>query len=848
MYRFNYYKNRNNISNDSLNKSKRCETLAEILQTYQSIEDKGITIIKNETNETYISYKSLYQKALKRLHSFQAKGIKTGSEIILQVDNVENFIVSFWAGLLGGFITAPLTVRVNDENYLNLFEILRQMGNPFLITDTDILTKIETYAEKNNSNLKEMIPGIKERTVFINSLKSEEHFGSLYESSREDIAFIQYSSGSTGKPKGIVLTHENILSNIDAIIKGIEINTLNSSLSWMPLTHDMGLIGFHLVPLAVCKNHYIMPVSLFIRRPLLWLTKASEHKISVLGSPDFGIKFFLSAFKPEQEYHWDLSSVRLFFNGAEPIHYSLCKKFIETLKKYNLKKNCMFPVYGLAEASLAVTLPKPREGLRSVVLNRNKLSIGNRIETTTENTENNGIRFVDVGYPVAGCQIKIVDANGNNINENRLGRIFIKGKNITRSYYKDEIQTKKTITKDGWLNTGDLGFLQNGRLIVTGREKDILFVNGQNVYLHDLERLGEEVEGIKPRKISVCGIYNPITQEEDICAFVVYRRNIKAFISLSKRLINHINRKIGIPIKYVIPVEKLPTSTSGKLMRHILAQKYQDGEFLEKIKAIQTLMKQNTTNAQKQALSTIEKNLLTIVSNVLGIDDIDVHDNLSEHGADSIKLQHLRLEVEKIYPNTVKLIDFFDHTSISQISTLIAERKRNPALICSNNKTNHHNYYRSSFTLSLDEDTICSLETIAEAENVNPEVILLTLYVDLLKQVTNESTITVNAIIENNFFISFQVDSSEIEFFSDLLAVVNQLVQKKKQLKQNQKTANIKKHDLILELMVKNKKERRNLIFDYNVQRLNEEKIKRLADSYIRLIQMFIKKYDGVME
>jgi len=193
------------------------------------------------------------------------------------------------------------------KNFLNLLEILKKMENPYLVTDTDILKKIETYAEKNNFNLKEMIPQITERTVFIKNQKNEEHFGIPCENSREDIAFIQYSSVSTGKPKGIVLTHENILANINAIIKGIEINTLHSSLSWMPLTHDMGLIGFHLVPLAVCENHYIMPVSLFVRRPLLWLTKASEHNISVLGSPDFGIKLFLSAFKPGQEYNWDAS-------------------------------------------------------------------------------------------------------------------------------------------------------------------------------------------------------------------------------------------------------------------------------------------------------------------------------------------------------------------------------------------------------------------------------------------------------------------------------------------------------------------------------------------------------------
>ncbi len=674
-------------------------TLTDILSANRKVTDKGITFIENHNQETFVSYQSLFHNALIRLYHFQARGLKPGDKMIFQVEDVQEFIISFWAGILGGIIPVPLSVPVRtvDEHYRHLLKILERLENPYILTTPGIFANTREYIDKVYSqpdgthNFNTITQTITGKSLFIDSLPKEGKLGQIHEGKPSDIAFIQFSSGSTGHPKGVVLTHENILANINAIIQGIKGDAADISLSWMPLTHDMGLIGFHLVPMAGGAHHYLMPVSLFARRPLLWMEKASEHKATVLGSPDFGLKLFLSAFKPDQEYQWDLSPVRLVFNGAEPINDSLCKSFVQNLAKYKLRENAIFPVYGLAEATLAVTFPGLNEELKTVTVPHSRLKIGDRVEPLEPGENSNRvIRFVEVGTPVSDCFVKILDSLGNEVKNNTIGHILIKGKNVTSTYYKDDRETQRTITPDGWLNTGDLGFLRNGRLVVTGREKDMVVINGQNYYLHDLERLAIESrrivkQGLNSRKITICNIYNPATREEELCAFIVYKKPVEEFLAMGKRLTKDMYKKLGISLKYVIPVDHLPYTTSGKRMRHLLVEKYQKGEFAG---IIASLLKARTNSKKKPIPSpgktttmVIETQLLTIVAKLLkqdtrpiDIPKIGIHDNLSEYGFDSLKLPLLLSEVEKIYPGRIQLIDCFSHPTISEMTALISER------------------------------------------------------------------------------------------------------------------------------------------------------------------------------
>jgi acyl-CoA synthetase (AMP-forming)/AMP-acid ligase II/acyl carrier protein len=882
------------------------KTLTDILRAHRNIYDRGITIIRNQTDEIFISYQSFYQKALLRLYALQSKGIKPGDEIILQIDNLEDFITCFWAGLLGGFIPVPLAVpaRAADEHFRNLLEIHRHLENPYILTDTDVLPKIrqfvssDKYKKQGNNDSKDIGQEIEDQTLFINQLINHDQLGRIQKRKPTDIAFIQYSSGSTGKPKGVVLTHENILSNIYAIIDGINGDASDISLSWMPLTHDMGLIGFHLVPLVGSARQFLMPVSLFARRPLLWLKKASEHKATVLGSPDFGLKLFLSALKADKNHHWGLSSVRLVFNGAEPINETICTTFTRELKKYNLKENVIFPVYGLAEATLAVTFPKLNERLETVTVNRDHLFVGNRVEPVTAHMEsnNNIVRLVDVGSPVKDCQVKIVDSQFNDVEENTIGHILIKGRNVTQSYYKVNNEkflrmlhgsrcftgqvsrfSKKSPPgrrRDGWLNTGDLGFLREGRLVVTGREKDMIVVNGGNYYLHDLERLAEHVEGINPRKSTICGIYNPGTHEEDIYVFLVYKKPLEGLIPLWRRLTEYIYQQVGITIKYVIPVDRIPITTSGKPMRHVLVQKYQEGEFSEIITALEKCrgaMKLKTKAPKETGIVTeTGARLLTIVAGLMNLDshDIDVNDNLSEYGVNSLKLPLLLSEVEKVFPNTIQLIDCFDHPTISELAALIIERKKNkssssvfPEIRMRNHHQNHdHDNVRGSVQFNLGRDTIGALAEISKKENVPIDVILLSLTINLLQQVYKKSMIRLHTFPEKGVWIPFHLDLSGIEFFSDLLALVDKSLQEEKKNRENSVKAftvdetsvpvfyrqgleepvdeRVKNHDLVI--IVKGDTVNHSFIFDFNIQRFPKKKIQHLAHLYIQLIQKLV--------
>lgn len=459
----------------------------------------------------------------------QNNGFKPGDEILFQIDNNWHFIACFWACILGGMIPVPVSVGNNDEHRLKLIKVWKVLKNPHLITTNEFMEKLEKFFIK--AKIKDEIENIKSKTIYIEDIVTKGEWGKVHKAEVEDIAFIQFSSGSTGNPKGVIITHKNVLVNLTAVIDWTKITPEDRSLNWMPLTHDMGLIGTHIKGMLAGIMQYNMQTQLFIRQPKLWIEKASEHKISLLYSPNFGYKHFMKFYKEDIKNNWDLSNVRLIFNGAEPISADLCNEFLKNMDVYGLKSNSMYPVYGLAEGTIAVTFPKNGEEYTTVSLNRNNLKVGEQIvENNIEDC--NAITFVDVGYPINNCYLQICDENNNSLGENRIGYILIKGGNVTSGYYNDKTATKKAITPDGWLNTGDLGFIHNERLVITGRAKDVIFSAGQNYYSHDIERICENVAGIDLGKVVAVGTFNEKKQSDELIIFVLFKKKVEEFINI----------------------------------------------------------------------------------------------------------------------------------------------------------------------------------------------------------------------------------------------------------------------------------------------------------------------------
>ncbi len=551
-------------------------SLTEVI-LHRSTGENGITFIESEENENFLSYRELYQKAASILYNLQKAGLKPGNELVFQVKSNQDFVVLFWACSLGKIIPVALSLANNEEYGLKLFNIWKILKNPYLITFKKQQKWLKAYAE-NNQKL-EIFKKIKERTLFLEDIENAANIGEIHIPGESDIAYIQFSSGSTGSPKGVVLTYKNLFTNIRAILKGYEYpeRGIDRYFSWMPLTHDLGMVGFHLTPLVGGCHQAMMTPQLFIRYPYLWIKKMSDLKSTVTTSPNFGYKHFLKHFDRLKHPGIDLSHIRIILNGAEPISPDVCDEFLNTLAPYGLRRIAMKPAYGMAEASLLATLDKLDDEVKSVYLARNSLTRGEKV--TPLGNDLDTVPFVKVGTPLQDCQVKIADEKGNTCEDNVIGEILIKGDNVTPGYYNNSEATRKTITPDGWLKTGDLGFFINDQLVITGRAKDIIFVNGQNYYPHDLERVAEELEGNQFEKTAFCGVHNPKLQGEEIVCFVVFKRSIKEFLPLTAALKNHLAEKMGIEISVIIPIKKIPKTTSGKIQRFKLREQYLEGHY-----------------------------------------------------------------------------------------------------------------------------------------------------------------------------------------------------------------------------------------------------------------------------
>jgi acyl-CoA synthetase (AMP-forming)/AMP-acid ligase II len=568
---------------------REVKTLVELIQASLNPGSGGITFINNEADIKYLSYKALYENAVRLLHSLQMYGVEPGSELVLQIDDNQTMLYYFWACILGGIIPVPVSAGNTPTYCQKLFAVWKSLTNPRLVASRKYLNRLQEFAVTHQ--LQGPSEAVSTNTIFWEEIKPGPRKGILHPARASDIAYIQFTSGTTGAPKGVILTHENLVSTIDAIIERAEMTPADHQLSWQPLTHDMGMIGCHLVPLGGRFNQYLMPTALFIRRPSLWIKLAAAYHISIISSSNFGLKYYLISTSSEEIHNLDLSKVRLVFDGAEPINEKLCNDFLARLRPCGLKKNVLFTVYGMAEAGLAVTFPPVGQDFVALTIDRSSLALGQTIKKSE--SRGSGLAVIDLGYPVPGCSIRICNSKNQVLGEGKAGYIQIKGRNVTPGYYHQPCIDQVTFTSDGWLNTGDLGFWEQGRLVVIGRSAELIFINGHFYLSHDIEQQVEDFEGAEILEAVACGVPDREYQGEDLILFVLFKQSLAEFVPLAAQLQEHLYQRLRIRAGEIIPVKKIPKTTSGKIQRFKLAEDFLNGEFNEPVREIRRLTNQN---------------------------------------------------------------------------------------------------------------------------------------------------------------------------------------------------------------------------------------------------------------
>ena len=602
-------------------------------------------------------------------------GARRGDKLIIFLNNNEQFLDGFWAAICGGIVPVPLAVGISDEHRHKLLRVARKLGKPLLYTDAKNLERLQALAVQVGEQA--LFAELKARSFLVESITDISRPGELHRPAPQDLAFIQFSSGSTSEPKGVMLTHGNLIANTAGATAVGKYNDQDVTLSWMPLTHDMGLIGLYLIQFVNRSHINLMPTDLFVRRPLLWLQVAAKKRVTLTCSPNFGFRHFLKVLGDRRLENVDLSSIRAIYNGAEPISVELCNEFMRSLAYTGLKHSAMYPVYGLAEACLAVTFPTPGTDYRWIRVNRHKLAVGTAIELNPSNPRD-VLELICVGQVVPNTELRIADDGRANVPDGQVGHILIRGASVTRGYFGDPEATALAIDADGWVDTGDLGVLHEGALYIAGRSKEIIFINGQNYYPYDLENIAQRAPGLDLNKIAAAGVAKPGTQGEELVVFVLHRGDIAEFLPTAAAVSRLINEHTGLEVAQVVPVKRIPKTTSGKVQRHLLEQAHRDGEFDADLAALRTLRDAQSGPAHVSG-SDLETRLQAICEAALPGKRIGVDDNLFEIGASSLKLIEIHENIDRDYPGLIDLTELFDHPTIAQLAGHLEGKLRKSA-------------------------------------------------------------------------------------------------------------------------------------------------------------------------
>jgi fatty-acyl-CoA synthase len=394
----------------------------------------------------------------------------------------------------------------------------------------------------------------------------------------EDLCFLQFTSGSTSKPKGVMVTHANLWANAHAFLgpKGLHRYEDDVAVSWLPLYHDMGLIGFVLATLIFDFQAVLMPTELFARSPRLWLEAIHKYRGTVTYAPNFAYQLLTKRVKPRDLEGLDLSRLRVAGCGAEPIRAQTLKDFAEKLAPAGFRPNVFLPSYGMAEATLAITFHQLGEAMIVDRVDTEAMKEGVARQASPETQTVSEI--VSCGAPFAGHEVKVIGDDGHALPERRVGQVLTRGPSVTRGYFENAEATAQS-WQDGWLKTGDLGYFAGGNLYICGRIKDLIIIRGANFYPQDIEWAAGELEGVRRGNV----VAFSVVQDEAEALVLVAEANSGDAARLRAQIARAVTDELGLAPAHVaiVPVGTLPKTSSGKAQRQKTKQMYERGELPE---------------------------------------------------------------------------------------------------------------------------------------------------------------------------------------------------------------------------------------------------------------------------
>lgn len=576
-----------------LEEQVRCaETLNEILRLRGRGEPgrKHIYLYEEDEQLREITYGELYERASAVARDLRQRGLAPAQTVAIMLPTCAEFFWTFAGILLAGGIPVPIYPPFRADRIAEYASrqsnILRNAEARFLVTWKQaeglanlLKPRVPTLQGVLNAQKLASVP--EREKAPSTEWRPVEHLS--HRARGEDIAFLQYTSGSTGDPKGVILTHANLMANIRAITEGLSIKEGDACVSWLPLYHDMGLIGAWFVPLFTGIPLVVMSPLAFLSRPVRWLRAIHRHRATISPAPNFAYELCVRKIADKDLEGLDLSSWQAATNGAEPVHAETLNRFAERFAPFGFRREALLPVYGLAEATLGVSGPAVGSGYKVDRIKRAEFESGGRAIPATAN-ESDALEFVYAGKPMPSVEIRIVDAGSREVGDRQEGRIWLRGPSATSGYYRNPAATNELIHDGGWLDSGDLAYCADGNLYITGRAKDVIIKAGRNIYPHEIEEIASHARGVRPGCVVAFGAPDERSGTERLI-ITAEARDLKDARRITDEITRAVGDTMGMPpdVVEILPPQSIPKTSSGKLRRSETRRLYLEGKLGRKL-------------------------------------------------------------------------------------------------------------------------------------------------------------------------------------------------------------------------------------------------------------------------
>lgn len=549
-----------NIPNDAP------RVLTDCLLRSASASQPASVLSLNNQQQTQYNYAQLLHQSSCVLAGLRATGMVVGTPVIFQFRDNAQFLVGFWGCLLGGFVPVPMATaadyQADEASIENIQRVSGMLDDAPILTSADMLDEISGMPWPNDQ------PSL--RTLNLAALLEYGENNDYHLAQPDDVTLIMLTSGTTGAPKGVPLTHKNLICRSIASVQVNQFNQQTISLNWMPLDHVAGIIYFHLRDVYLgCKQIHVA-ASDILESPLVWLDLLDKYQVSVTFAPNFAFGLIAGLREEIAQRKWDLSKLKLVLNGGEAVVSATARQFLKMLGPFGLSKHAMCPAWGMSETSSGITYARDFE-----------------LHNTSDSDSH-----VSVGPPIPGDFMRITDAENQIISEGEIGRLQVKGNTVFNGYYNNPEENQEAFTEDGWFNTGDLGKLVKGKLTITGREKDVIIVNGVNYSGPGIESIVEDIPQVTRSYAAACAVSDPRHNGKECLAIFFVCDSQSPSADLLRTIKGQVTSKAGVSPEYLIPLHAsdIPKTSIGKIQRTKLKIAFESGQFLEHIKRADILL------------------------------------------------------------------------------------------------------------------------------------------------------------------------------------------------------------------------------------------------------------------